>query len=53
MLVNYNVVEAGSEIKRSCTSMKILFSAAMDFKMINKIEWSLRTLPNTLGQTVL
>lgn len=36
-LVNYNMTEAESEIKWGCTSMKILFSAAMNFKMINKI----------------
>lgn len=30
------MTEAEREIKRGCTSMKILFSAAMNFKMINK-----------------
>lgn len=38
VLVNCNAVEAGNEIKRSFTSMKILFSAAMNFKMINKTQ---------------
>lgn len=53
MLVNCNVMEAGSEIKRSCTSMKILFSAAMNFKMINKTQWSPRTLLNTRADRVM
>lgn len=53
MLVNCNMMEAGSKIKLNCTSMKILFSAAMNFKMNNKTQWSPRTLLNTLGQTEL
>lgn len=32
------MMEPGNEIKQSCTSMKILFLAAMNFKMINKIQ---------------
>lgn len=38
VLVNRIVVEAGNEIKWSCMSMKILFSAAMNFKMIKKTQ---------------